>query len=457
MSALRALVEELEKEELPGNIDPEKDDSETAAVTENNDRRHYEEVSKSKLKPIAQLDSGKYAGKKVSRDELEAESDDDYDGDSEENSEDENEEIEIMSKLNKKRDNCSQEIEEEEDLTGLIAVEAGSDEEFDDEEESGTEDNDNDDEVSSYSKEKDVLGNQIDDEDEILSDEAGELDGGLDDLPIFNREKKSEQKSETEIGKGVILQYELYDQLVQARIRLQKLLATAAQLPSPDNIETFNRESSEDSNNVYLRVKRKIEETGQIMGSIYGLISDKTENTRKRKYEITCKSSEDWNEFSEKRKRIFSSTWESVKHGSSGQDPNVAVNSILSDPDRLLRRCQLKKSFPNRRLGQDKEKIEQLDSEQYDDTGLYQAILRNLINSKVKVGGENRNEELNRHWLKLQRMERKSKKAAVDTKASKGRKIRYNVNPKLVGFFPKIDSATWSHQKRNQLFRGVFQ
>ena len=94
------------------------------------------------------------------------------------------------------------------------------------------------------------MGNQIDDEDEILSDEAGELDGGLDDLPIFNREKKSEQKSETEIGKGVILQYELYDQLVQARIRLQKLLATTAQLPSPDNIETFNRESSEDSNNV---------------------------------------------------------------------------------------------------------------------------------------------------------------------------------------------------------------
>ena len=37
-----------------------------------------------------------------------------------------------MSKLNKKRDNYSQEIEEEEDLTGLIAVEAGSDEEFDD-------------------------------------------------------------------------------------------------------------------------------------------------------------------------------------------------------------------------------------------------------------------------------------------------------------------------------------
>ena len=95
-----------------------------------------------------------------------------------------------------------------------------------------------------------MLGNEIDDEDEILSDEAGELDGGLDDLPIFNREKKSEQKSETEIGQGVILQYELYDQLVQARIRIQKLLNAAAQLPLPENIEIFNRESSEDSQNV---------------------------------------------------------------------------------------------------------------------------------------------------------------------------------------------------------------
>ena len=37
-----------------------------------------------------------------------------------------------MSKLNKKRETYAQETEEEEDFTGLIAVEAGSDEEFDD-------------------------------------------------------------------------------------------------------------------------------------------------------------------------------------------------------------------------------------------------------------------------------------------------------------------------------------
>ena len=48
-------------------------------------------------------------------------------------------------------------------------------------------------------------------------------------------------------------------------------------------------------------------------------------------------------------------------------------------------------------------------------------------------------------------------KVNVDTKASKGRKIRYNVHQKLVGFFPKADKAEWTHERRNQLFRGVFQ
>jgi protein AATF/BFR2 len=91
------------------------------------------------------------------------------------------------------------------------------------------------------------------------------------------------------------------------------------------------------------------------------------------------------------------------------------------------------------------------------DNQCFLAILRNLINSKVKRGSENDADELNRHWLKLQRNERKSKKANVDTKASKGRKIRYNINQKLVGFLPKADQAKWTHQQRNQLFRGVFQ
>ena len=173
------------------------------------------------------------------------------------------------------------------------------------------------------------------------------------------------------------------------------------------------------------------------------------------------------------------------------------------------------------------------------------AILRNVINSKAGIDGSSDSNEVTRHWLKLERLQQKQKKATVDTKgmifklehkingkehyflllfqkisigqirqvgmlnrsrlplpfalrfslerkfskvvfvnrpqdrdvynyeiscisvnrsvhtlshnsASKGRKVRYNVHQKLVGFYPKRDGAEWSMQQRNQLYRGVF-
>lgn len=138
-----------------------------------------------------------------------------------------------------------------------------------------------------------------------------------------------------------------------------------------------------------------------------------------------------------------------------GNNPNVALNTVMQDTDRLLNRSRAKKSFAGLRIGEDESK--KTDSEQYDDTGLYQSILRNVINSKAEVSNSSDPIEMTRHWLKLERMEKKQAKAVVDTKASKGRKVRYNVHQKLVGFFPKRDTASWSHQQRNQLFRGVFQ
>lgn len=71
-----------------------------------------------------------------------------------------------------------------------------------------------DDGESGDEPDKDVLGNVIDDEDEILSDDAGSI-GGLDDLPIFNRERMEEkQMDEQTIGKGVISQVPIACRLI---------------------------------------------------------------------------------------------------------------------------------------------------------------------------------------------------------------------------------------------------
>ena len=77
-----------------------------------------------------------------------------------------------------------------------------------------------------------------------------------------------------------------------------------------------------------------------------------------------------WNEFVSERTKVFDQTWESVKHGMGGNNPNVALNTVMQDTDRLLNRSRAKKSFAGLRIGEDESK--KTDSEQYDDTGLYQ-------------------------------------------------------------------------------------
>merc|ERR1712226_1839532 len=146
-----------------------------------------------------------------------------------------------MEKMNKSAERESQ--DDADDLTKLYAIEGSDD---DDEDTDGREEND-------------VLGNAIDEDDEILSDEAGELEGGLDDLPIFNRERAEEAKDGAAVGKALHSQFDLYDQLVQSRIRIQKLLSLAAQLPFPSDITEFNKQSAESAQNKYLEVQEKLQ------------------------------------------------------------------------------------------------------------------------------------------------------------------------------------------------------
>jgi len=87
-----------------------------------------------------------------------------------------------------------------------------------------------------------------------------------------------------------------------------------------------------------------------------------------------CKN---WTEFVSERTKVFDQTWESVKHGMGGNNPNVALNTVMQDTDRLLNRSRAKKSFAGLRIGEDESK--KTDCEQYDDTGLYQCKIILLV------------------------------------------------------------------------------
>jgi len=128
------------------------------------------------------------------------------------------------------------------------------------------------------------------------------------------------------------------------------------------------------------------------------------------------------------------------------------VNQLLENKDRLLKRTQINRSKNKvlgkrqRSEGDSKEsddnhskKVkqgshqEEYDEELYDDTDFYQELLKDLIDT-TKTSDPI---ALGKKWLELKETQTKKRKD-VDRRASKGRKIRYQVHEKLVSFMPPV-------------------
>jgi protein AATF/BFR2 len=92
----------------------------------------------------------------------------------------------------------------------------------------------------------------------------------------------------------------------------------------------------------------------------------------------------------------------------------------------------------------------------YDDADFYGLLLKELL--------ENRSNELNANGSASEfvvqapwQVAREAKtKKIVDTKASKGRKLRYTVHEKLQNFMAPEDRGSWGDRQREELFGGLF-
>lgn len=94
------------------------------------------------------------------------------------------------------------------------------------------------------------------------------------------------------------------------------------------------------------------------------------------------------------------------------------VEETLNDHNKLLTRTQAPR-IKKLRIGTTEEEntdgAEVVDPDAFDDTDFYQKILRDIIDAR---GNGGKNED----WMLLQKQKKAKKK--VDTKASKGRKLR---------------------------------
>jgi protein AATF/BFR2 len=98
------------------------------------------------------------------------------------------------------------------------------------------------------------------------------------------------------------------------------------------------------------------------------------------------------------------------------------------------------------------------DSEQlpiYDDADFYTTLLQSLISQRSsETTASLGNLTLNLQPWQAAR-EAKTKKV-VDTKASKGRKLRYTVHEKLQNFMAPEDRRMWGERQSEELFSGLF-
>ncbi|XP_054742237.1 protein Aatf [Anastrepha obliqua] len=91
--------------------------------------------------------------------------------------------------------------------------------------------------------------------------------------------------------------------------------------------------------------------------------------------------------------------------------------------------------------------------ELYDDSDFYHQQLRELIEYKTNTSVSA--SEITQQYVELQKLRQKMKKK-VDTRASKGRKLRYTVHNKLINFMAPDDTSTWTEESKDELYRSLF-
>ena len=278
---------------------------------------------------------------------------------------------------------------------------------------------------------------------------------------------------EKEVSKGKCIQRQLqiWDNLLELRIAMQKSLIKVNQFPI--QMKPFKEAISSDENELkksqvmlakildqLLELKKQMLQKNAVVD-----ISDEEPLSKKRKlndYDQCLgegfsnmkswrnQTIEDWND----RTRIVGKT------GFDAFDTPVMkqIDHILSDKSRLVKRTKLQRNAYDI-IGLDKnddsEDQDAYNDEIFDDDDFYHQLLRELIERKTSSLTDPI--ALGQQWLQLQKVRAKAKNK-VDTKASKGRKTRYDIHSKLVNFMaPTYPKSTLTEEAKTELFASLFK
>lgn len=382
----------------------------------------------------------------------------------------------------------------------LELKELGSD---DDDDNVGT-----DDEVSKDSDKEDVaIEDDTEDEDSHIRDEeASSFDedesdfGGGDILaereddemtdPEPEKDDEKQLQINKDVQKGVSIQNQLqiWEKLLEIRIHSQKMLLKANSLPQPNHFQQLASKSSfdEEASKTVKNVENLLTKMCNLQKALVNQFPETKQIAAKRprtdlsdETDKICKFAKkldgDFADFKDYRNTTISKWYDRTKVLTPGSknlklpafDIIRNIEGVLSNKDELIKKTQLykggyeiigmKNTTSTARLNDaDRSNPESKPvhcSEIYDDTDFYHTQLRELI--EFKTNTSTNPADMTKQFVELQKLRNKIKKV-VDTRASKGRKIRYAVHNKMVNFMARNDPTEWSTEAKTELFSSLF-
>lgn len=325
-------------------------------------------------------------------------------------------------------------------------------------------------------------GNENDEIPESGSDEVDDDDEmGPDLSEIFKNDDASEETNEVEDGQGIATftagnvekevakgkciqrQLQIWDGLLELRIAMQKSLAKINQFPTPlkpfkEAMPDPNQDGGELKKSQVMLAKtldQLLELKRQLLEKDPVVVANDEPLGKKRKlndydqyltegFETMTswrnETIEDWND----RTRIVGKT------GFSAFETSVTrqIEHILADKSRLVKRTKLKRNAYDIIGTETNDDNETYNDEIFDDDDFYHQLLRELIERKTSSVTDPI--ALGQQWLQLQKVRAKAKKK-VDTRASKGRKTRYDIHAKLVNFMaPTYPKSSLSEEAKTE-------
>ena len=352
--------------------------------------------------------------------------------------------------------------EDDEEEEEGVEIEREEDRDIDREDEENNADNDDDEDDSEDDDEE-----EVDDTFDVdISSFAPKGDGVLNEPESAREEKNLFKVSESDSlfakSQAVTSQLACWDKLLEQRIMLQKMLTKVNTFPldvdsfvdqdDPEHVKLVNKANKSLSSLLLKSVQLKhcidrkgIEET-KIMKRKLEDMSDWLEQDHEQGENKRRERIEMW---SDRTQRLGSM-------GSMNTPTLEQIDQIVSNMPRLVKRTKVARVECNI-LGEERKEGDEQEQENvniFDDSDFYHHLLRELIEKKTSSNTESG--EVGKHWLQIQKLRSKLKKK-VDTRASKGRKVRYDIHTKLVNFMAPVRvSEPMADSARQELFSSLF-